>query len=244
MTSTAKAVALFSHIVSNPGTTVETAAKELALPVSTAYRLLVPFFRAGLLARPKNGEVMPGIPLMLSLSQADIAGILGALARPHLARLSKTLKMTSHLGIFENDMVTYLVKVPHGEEQVFTREGMQLEAYCSAIGKVLLSELSTDNLAAYLAGGPFIRLTPHTVTDPHHMHSHLMDVSRQGYATDIEEISLGLHCMAMPVFGPARRALAAISVSCGDKAKLLAPSTREQLKQTAAQISGACQPGL
>ena len=38
-------------------------------------------------------------------------------------------------------MVTYLVKQRYGKTRLHSAEGMQLEAYCSALGKVLLSGL-------------------------------------------------------------------------------------------------------
>ena len=74
--------------------------------------------------------------------------------------LAKRTGLTVHLGVFEGDMVTYLVKAA-GVTDVLTQEGMQLEAYCSGIGKVLLAFLPLDEREQYLAGGPFVRLTAH-----------------------------------------------------------------------------------
>ena len=52
-------------------------------------------------------------------------------------------------------MVTYLIKEDAPGAALFTREGMQLEAYCSAVGKLLLSEIPTAELDAYLGDAPF-----------------------------------------------------------------------------------------
>lgn len=55
-------------------------------------------------------------------------------------------------------MVTSLLKAGSVPDTLFTKETMQQEAYCSGLGKVLLSGLGKDRLETYLAGGPFIRL--------------------------------------------------------------------------------------
>ena len=39
--------------------------------------------------------------------------------------------------MLENGMVTYRIKTGRGSANLFTKVGMQMEAYCSAIGKVL-----------------------------------------------------------------------------------------------------------
>src|SRR3546814_4531438 len=55
-----------------------------------------------------------------------------------ISKLAQRTGLTAHLGCLESNMVTYLIK-EGSEPDVFTREGIQLEAYCSGIGKVLLA---------------------------------------------------------------------------------------------------------
>jgi DNA-binding IclR family transcriptional regulator len=110
-------------------------------------------------------------------------------------------------------MVTYRLKTGRGAKNLFTRTGLQLEAYCSGIGKVLLAHLPAAERRAYLAAGPFVALTPNTITDPAVLASTLDEVRAQGFASDDGEIVEDLVCLAVPIRAPDGRVPAAISVS-------------------------------
>lgn len=206
--------------------TLPVAARRLGIKVSTAYRLASELQRAGLLMRSGRGRYIAGLALhrMAGLSSPDT--IVGAVARPILKELSDATGCVAHLGIFEEDMVTYLVREGGAEGAVFTREGMQLEAYCSAVGKVLLAGLPAEQLDTYIATGKFVALTPNTLVDRAELRKHLRGVRLQGFASDDEEIKEGLHCVATPLTPAGLGKSYAVSVSaarakCGEKAKLL-----------------------
>lgn len=110
-------------------------------------------------------------------------------------------------------MVTYLVKEHGGGPPVLTREMIQLEAYCSGIGKVLLAHLDDAARDAYLAAGPFVALTGKTTTDPDALRTVLGRIRAQGYAVDDAELEDDLYCLAVPVRGPGGEVLAALSAS-------------------------------
>ena len=106
---------------------------------------------------------------------------------------------SAHVGIFENGMVTYLLKAGRAAEAIFTREGTQLEAYCTGIGKVLLAALPVSVREEYLKSGPFIQLTVNTLTDPQKLRGALTVVADRGYAEDNAEMDSDLRCLAVPV---------------------------------------------
>lgn len=188
-------------------------AAERGIALSTAYRLIQPFLNAGLLTKPKRQCYMAG-PSLFDLARTGGEGAaLAAHARPVLSALTKALGKTVHLGVWAEDMVTYVVKAAGADDEIFTQEGMQLEAYCSAIGKVLLAHKPRAAQEAYLANGPFIALTDKTITDPAEMQRCWGAVAQQGFAEDIEEISDGLRCIAVPIFDSAGGVRAALSIS-------------------------------
>lgn len=188
-------------------------AKELGIAASTAYRLILPFLEAGMLTKSERRCYLPGLTLY-ELTDGNCAkSVLEAKARPILEALAKTLAQTVHLGVWEDDMVTYIVKAHGGKTQLFTREGMQLEAYCSGIGKVLLANMETQAQDTYLATGPFVALTENTTTQPSEMRNEWRRIIQQGFAEDREEISRGLSCIAVPIIGPYGRVIASLSLS-------------------------------
>jgi DNA-binding IclR family transcriptional regulator len=110
-------------------------------------------------------------------------------------------------------MVTYLLKVGVNSDDLFTKEAMQQEAYCSGLGKVLLAGLRKDRLDTYLEAGPFIRLTPNTIVSEGDLREEVSLSRGRGYAIDNRETSDEIFCVAVPVKDRAGEVFAAISLS-------------------------------
>lgn len=184
----------------------------LGLPIATTHRLAATLAKSGYLHRVRRGHFVAG-PALLAVSDAvSVHAAAAEAARPVLAKLAQRTGLTAHLGHLENNMVTYLIK--EGDAAgLFTREGIQLEAYCSGIGKVLLAHLPEKDQAAYLASAPFIALTPRTITDPEALRQAFGCIREKGYAMDDEEVVSGLTCLAVPVPGAGGATSFAISVS-------------------------------
>jgi IclR family transcriptional regulator, acetate operon repressor len=181
----------------------------LNLPDSSARRMLATLVRAGLVERVGRGRYAGGARLQELASARDPQRRLAEQARGPLRRLARSLGGTAHLGMFDQDMVTYLVK--EGASSIFTREQKQLEAYCTGLGKALLIQLPARQLDAYLRG-PFVRLTAYTRTDPDELRRDLEDTRRRGYALDEREMADDIACVALPL-KTGTATLAAISLS-------------------------------
>jgi DNA-binding IclR family transcriptional regulator len=211
-----KGLGLFISLVEDGGQTgLSTLAVRAGLPISTAQRMVAAFVRRGLLSRIGRGRYAGGVRLagLARLGDVDPRGRLIAASRPPLQTLAKALGTTVHLGVLEGDMVTYLVKAHGGGPDLLTSEMSQLEAYCSGIGKVLLAHLPDAAQQAYLAGGPFVALTPNTLTDPLALARTFQEIAARGYAFDHAELQDNLYCIAVPVRGYDGRVVAALSAS-------------------------------
>lgn len=188
-------------------------AAELGLPLSTAHRLLDALERHGHVVRVGRGRYVAGAGLAEIAASADLKSILIKVSRPILRGCAASSRHTVHLGILEGDMVTYLVKEEAGSGGLFTREGMQLEAYCSGIGKALLAAQEPKARSAYLAGGPFVALTPLTITEPDKLRREFARIRARGYAVDDREVMEDLQCLAVPVRDGKGEVVAAVSIS-------------------------------
>ena len=212
-----KGLALFNRIAQDHGQTpLKTLAADMGLPRSTLYRLTGALEQAGLIARLRHRHYTIGLPLAQALHGITPAGQLALLCRPALRQLAHACGAAAHLGVMENDMVTYLVKenaatLPAGFS--ISRENTQLEAYCSGIGKVLLAWLPEAERARYLAGGPFVAMTERTITDPQRLRQTLESVQAQQFARDDGEIADDLYCLAVPLWAGGQPPTAAISLS-------------------------------
>ncbi len=188
-------------------------AEALGIPLSTAYRLAAQLHEAGLISRNGRGYFSAGLELARLTEGIRPARVTAEAARPHLQRLARRLRLTVHLGIFEEDMVTYLSKVHGGGPTLFTRSGTQLEAYCSAIGKVLLAALPDSQLDRYLGAGQFVALTPKTICSPEELRKELGAIRSADFAIDAGEVLEDLRCTAVPIRDRQKHRVAAVSVA-------------------------------
>lgn len=216
-------------------------ARSIGMPVATAHRQVATLVAEDYLVVGPGGRHLAGPRLFGLLHRLDEKQIIVGCAAPLLHKLASDLGSVVQLGTFENDMVTYRVKTGEGAGELFTRVGMQLEAYCSGIGKMLLAHLPEAQLRAYLATGPFPALTKRTITDPTALEEELERVRIRGYAIDDGEIAEGLVCVAAPIQAPDGQVHAAISVSRTSSADSSAGQTDilECLRVTARQIEQA-----
>lgn len=201
---------------------IETVCRRVGVPMSTAYRYLNTLTRSGLVFRARPGVYLPNPAFLKALGRFDANSILVAAARPALLELGKSLATTVHFGVLEDDMVNYIVKVTQENDVAnFVRENQQLEAYCSAIGKVLLAGLPDVEKEAYLASGSFPSLTEATLTEPDDIRGELVRTAAQDFGVDDGEIDPALFCLAVPVRDGQKRMLGALSASFRERARTI-----------------------
>jgi len=242
-TSLDKGITLLRRIAQDRGKTpFKTLATNLNLPLSTAHRLLATLERHGLINRIGRGHYDIGKTVPDLANGRNAQDILIQIARPLLQRLSLTLRNTVHLGILDQDMVTYLIKAVYNKsknEKILTRESTQLEAYCSGIGKVLLAQLSATELENYLENGPFIALTKYTIIEPKKLQTVITNIQQQGFSRDDREISEDLYCLAVPI-GPCHGEFIvglSVSLEWNPNIKDKDPVILDHLYKTSTQIS-------
>lgn len=208
-----RSLALLEAVVADrDGRSLADLARALDLPRATAHRQVTTLLREGFLGRLANGALVAGPRLLALAPHLDRTRLFIVAARPVLQRLAARLGCVAQLDTLDGDMVTYRCKAGEQAGQFFTREGQQLEAYCTGLGKVMLAHLPEREREAYLATGPFPPLTANTITDPAALRVALGTVQAQGFAIDEQEIAEDLTCFAVPV-RVAGVVVAAMSVS-------------------------------
>jgi len=209
-----RALRLLEAIISDRGSSsISSIAARLQMPSATAYRLSGALVERGYIVRVGAGRYYPGAVILAAGAERDPRDTLRCVAKPCLDWLARRVQAAAHLGVFEGGMVSYLAKSGSSRIARFTREGTQLDAYCSALGKVLLAHLPPSERNAYLTGGPFPKLTNQTITDPQELSVHLRQVRRQSYAIDDREFAEEVMCLAVPVRDPNSRVYAALSIT-------------------------------
>lgn len=136
-------------------------------------------------------------------------------ARPIMERLKDQVQEVVQLGTLSDHGILYLERVePRRSIAVVpSQPGSIRPAYCTALGKVLLSQLGTEELAERLRETYFESKTPKTITSREALLTELEATRRRGYAVDEGESDEEIGCVAAPIFDNLGRPVAAISVS-------------------------------
>ena len=156
-------------------------------------------------------------------------------AMEHLA--ARTQK-TVHLSVESGNEAMYLHKVENPNNIVrYSKIGKTMPLYCTAMGKVMLSGFSEQELQNYFSGTPLKKLTDHTLTDPERLLNEIEIVRRKGYALDREEVERGLQCIGVPVINGNGRIVAALSLSAMTNTFENVTEIVKELKAAAQEVS-------
>jgi DNA-binding IclR family transcriptional regulator len=173
-------------------------AARAGLPVPTAHRLVAELVAFGALARASSGEYVVGRRLWdIGLLAPMQAGLVET-ASPFLHDLYGATLATVHFAVRDGLEVLYLDRLRgHASVPVVSAVGSRLPLHATGVGKVLLAHAPSDVQGAVLAD--LRRVTPYTITQPGTLRRQLARAHRDGYATTVEEMSLGACSVAVPV---------------------------------------------
>lgn len=189
-------------------------AKATEMSKSTVHRLLSSMCSRQYIEKNPDSTYSIGYKMVETVSMHINNLELLTEAKPYLSDLIRDLDLTAHLGILEGCDVIYLEKMDvYPNKRLYTQVGYRSPAYCSSIGKCLLSCLSGEELEDALYLCDFKKYTPNTITEIKEFKKILKVVRRQGWAMDNEEYQLGHRCVGAPIFDYRGSPVAALSAS-------------------------------
>jgi DNA-binding IclR family transcriptional regulator len=97
--------------------------------------------------------------------------------------------------------------------KLYSQIGLRMHAYCSSLGKCLLSAFSREQLERVLADCSFNRFTANTIASLDELYAELKEVRARGWAMDNLEYSLNNRCIGAPIYDYRGEIIAAISAS-------------------------------
>lgn len=136
------------------------------------------------------------------------------LAEPVMEALVEEVKESCSAAVLEGTDIVYVLRVPtHKIMRNTLGVGSRLPAYCTSLGRVLLADLSDDELVKRLKASRPKALTKHTVTDLEALLAKVQQVRRQGWCLVNQELEEGLISLAAPITNRAGRCIAALNIS-------------------------------
>jgi IclR family pca regulon transcriptional regulator len=211
---------------SKPRMTLSEVADYTGLSRASARRFLLTFVHAGYMET--DGKRFQPTPKLLELGYAVVAGSgLWDVARPLLSELSQSLGESCFGAVLDGNEVLYVVHAQGASRfvNVGIRVGSRLPAYCTSLGRVLLSGLSDDALEQVLSGIKPEPLTPKTVTAKAPLRALIEQTRRVGWSIVDEELEVGLSSISAPIRNRDGSIAAAINV-CGPSSRVLVDDLR------------------
>jgi DNA-binding IclR family transcriptional regulator len=228
---------LFAFTSERPGLTLADLARQAGLSKSTARRLLLTLERAGLVATDAGAGLYRLGTRCLELGAAAQAAIdLRTRALPVMRRLADEVSESAYLMVpRESEAVCVeIVEARRGPRVLFTEVGTAFPLHAGAAPRALLAALPAAVVSRALAG-PMRRFTPHTRTDPAHIHDDIAETRRAGYAVSVEELVPGFAGIGAVIRDHRHEAIGALSIS-GLKERFLGPD-RDALARAVVQAA-------
>ncbi len=186
-------------------------AARTGLPFGTIHRLLQTLLSRGYVRQESDRRYALGGGLVRLGGVAE--SMVGVWAQPYLTRMVELSGETANLAVLEGDFVVYVAQVPSPRRlRMFAEVGRRVLPHSTAVGKVLLAGRAAGVTLPLFERTGMPRRTPNTITDTPAMMAELERVRARGYAMDLGEEELGVHCLAVPVHD-GDRVVAAMSVS-------------------------------
>jgi len=225
------------------GMTAVELANSLDIHKTSVYRYLNTLLQAGYIQTTGNGIYYLGNKILELGSELLRRMPLRETAHPFLITLSAETQKTVHLCILDGHDVVYIDKVETQRSlPMMSRLGSRAPAYCTGVGKALLSSLPTDQVVDLLREVPLTKHTSTTITDPIRLLAELKITKERGYAIDDGEHEDGIKCFTAAINGYGGETVGAISIT-GLKREFDSPEEAEKLLaavlKTAAEISRA-----
>lgn len=162
-----------------------------------------------------DGRQFKLTPKVLELGFAYLSSLpVWTRAQPMMESLVESLRQSCSAAVLDGDEIVYVLRVPaHKIMSINLGVGSRLPAYCTSMGRVLLSGLSTDALHARLSAMQRKAYTARTLTDIDELMAAIALVKRQGWAMVEQELEMGLTSVAAPVIDRTGRIVAAVNIS-------------------------------
>jgi DNA-binding IclR family transcriptional regulator len=241
--SVERAIALLAIIAENDTRIgLSELAERAGLHSSTAHRLLATLIAHSYVYQDQNDKTYSLGPALIRLGEAARSQIdIIAIARDQLNELAERVGELVNLVVLEGDQAMYVYQSqgrPDSVVRMFTRIGALVPLHCTGVGKAMLAHLPEDKREQVFEKG-FKAYTKNTITNELKLLSELEIIRERGYATDLEEREVGVHCVATPILDSTGQAIAAVSVS-GPAGRVTAdrlPELGALVRETAGWVS-------
>jgi IclR family KDG regulon transcriptional repressor len=194
--------------------------KNLGLSKSTIHRIITTLkYKEYVTKNKENDKYQLGVKL-LNLSSSIINSMdLINIAKPYLYEFANKVDEVIHLCIPDESYsnIIYVDKVSSENTSrnivMSSSIGKKAPTYCTASGKLLLSQFSDDKIRELLKDTELVKYAENTITDLDTFFNEIHEIRKNQYSLDNIEYDTGVICIAAPIFDRTNKIIAATSLS-------------------------------
>lgn len=238
-----RAMEVLKVVAGGSGMSLTEIAKASGRSASTVYRILIT------LEKHRVVEFVEAAQLWLVGLEAFRIGssFLGRTriieqSRPVMQRVMTTTGETANLAIVDRGEVIFVSQVEtHEPIRAFFRPGTRGPIHASGVGKALLAFFPEAQITSILKRQKRDTFTPKTIVAKADLLVELIKIRERGWAIDDEERTIGMRCVAAPIFDQFGEAIAGLSLS-GPSVRMTAERDSEYgtvVRQAAEEITRA-----
>lgn len=201
--------------INTDGLTLTEISKAISVPKSTLYPILQTMTDMNYIQLGKDSfRYKLGISTFCIGSSYSQDEYMLEFVKPIMKEVVTEIEEICQMGILEGSNVLYVLKEEPKvglDIRIITRVGKRIPAYCTALGKALLSNSDIEEVKKLYPKG-LIPYTENTITDFDVLNNQLSTIRIEHIAKEYEEITKGLCCYAVPLESNGN-VVAALSVS-------------------------------
>lgn len=194
--------------------------KTLGLSKSTIHRIITTLkYKKYVTQNAETDKYQLGIKVLNLSSSITNSMDLISIVRPYISEFANKIDEVIHLCIPDESYsnIIYVDKVSAENTSrnitMSSRIGKTAPIYCTASGKLLLSQYSDDRIRELLKDTTFVKYTENTLTNIDSFLEEIHNIRKNMYSLDNIEYDTGVICIAAPIFDGTNKIVAAISLS-------------------------------
>lgn len=244
-----RALRIIEFLAENPtGAGITEISKSLGLSKGTVHRLISTLKERDFAYQSSNTQLYRLSYKILYLYNCISNNIdMFKVSRPIIRKFADKVDATVHLATLDEKRsnIVYIDRIePMNSQKPFvmsSRVGKKAPCYCTAAGKILLSQYSDDEIRDIMKGEEYKTYTDKTIKNIDEFLEEIHKVRKQGYALDENEYDHGIICISIPIYNSNDKIDFAMSVTgliLYTKAEELI-NLKDQLDEVSRKVSNA-----
>lgn len=211
--------------------------EKAGLHASTAHRILNDLATGRFVDRPQAGNYRLGMRLLeLGNLVKNRLNVRDAALEP-MRELHRITQQPVNLSMRQGDEIVYVERAysERSGMQVIRAIGGRAPLHLTSVGKLFLASDEPQKIRSYATRTGLAGHTKNSLTQLPTLEKELSKVRRDTFATDNEELELGVRCMAAGIYDDQKKLVAGLSISA--PAGRMDEAWLSKLMATAAEIS-------